>query len=139
MRDDLNSIQVGHESVPIRKKITQDKINSYAEASSDFNPLHIDPEFAKGTRFGGTIAHGLLSAAFISEMMTSWFGKGWLYGGELEIKFVGPVQPGDTIVTKGKVMEIENDGVKRYAVCEVSCENQKEKQVIVGTAKAYLS
>ena len=67
------------DSLPtVVKHITQKDINLYAEASGDFNPIHIDETFAAQTPLGGTIAHGMLILAYISEMMTTAFGKSWL-------------------------------------------------------------
>ena len=60
------------------KNVTQEMINHYADAAEDHNPLHIDPEFAKTTRYGGTIAHGMLSVAFIQELQRR--NRNELYG-----------------------------------------------------------
>ncbi|MBI2849072.1 MAG: MaoC family dehydratase [Chloroflexi bacterium] len=131
----FEKINVGDELAPVQKTITQEKINAYAEASGDFNPIHIDPEFARNTIFGGTIAHGLLTLAYISEMMTRAFLKGWLKGGKLSVTFIAPVRPGDTIITRGKVLEKSTEGGPTV-VCEVHCENQKGARVAQGKASA---
>ena len=68
----------------ITKIVTQRNINLYAEASRDFNPVHINEEFARKTSLGGTIAHGMLILAYVSEMMTIAFGERWLTGGKLD-------------------------------------------------------
>ena len=84
----------------VSRTITQDRLTAYAEASGDDNPLHLDREFAAGTRFGGIIAHGMLTLAFISEMMTAHLGRAWLTGGSLRVRFKGaptsaiPCRPG---------------------------------------------
>lgn len=113
------------------KFITQEQINQYAEASDDRNPLHIDSEFAKTTIFKGTIAHGLLSAAFLNEMMVKYFGTYWETTGDISITFLYPVRPGDTIKTKGKITNIDALG---RATVEIQCVNQKNEKVIVGRA-----
>jgi len=113
------------------KFITQEQINQYAEVSDDRNPLHIDPDFAKTTIFKGTIAHGLLSAAFLNEMMVKYFGTYWETTGNISITFLYPVCPGDTIKTKGKIINI--DAIGRVIV-EIQCVNQDDKKVIVGQA-----
>ena len=113
------------------KFITQEQINQYAEASDDRNPLHIDSEFAKTTIFKGTIAHGLLSAAFLNEMMVKYFGTYWETTGDISITFLYPVRPGDTIKTKRKITNI--DALGRVTV-EIQCVNQENKKVIVGQA-----
>lgn len=132
----FDALKEGDELAPVRKSITQEKINEYAQASGDFNPLHIDPEFAKTTFYGGTIAHGLLSLAYISEMMAKSFAKGWLAGGKLTVSFLAPVRPGDTITARGVVKQKKEDSGKRQVVCEVFCENQNGERVIAGEASA---
>lgn len=113
------------------KFITQEQINQYAEVSDDRNPLHIDQEFAKTTTFKGTIAHGLLSAAFLNEMMVKYFGTYWETTGDISITFLYPVRPGDTIKTKGKIINIDTTG---RVTIELQCVNQDNKKVIVGQA-----
>ena len=65
----------------VSRIITQDCLTAYAAASGDDNPLHLDRDFAAGTRFGGIIAHGMLTLAFISEMMAAHLGEPWAHGG----------------------------------------------------------
>src|SRR6266542_3225267 len=98
-------LDVGDDLLAVTKIITQEKINRYADASGDHNPLHIDPEFAMRTQFGGTVAHGMLVLAYISEMMTGAFGKWWDAAG-LKVRFRGPARPGDTVTTSGRVLRI---------------------------------
>lgn len=81
--------------------ITQDRLNDYAAASGDDNPLHLDPEFAAGTQFGGIIAHGMLTLAFISEMMTRSQGPLWLETGAMRARFKGAAYLGATVETWG--------------------------------------
>ncbi|MCZ7567283.1 MAG: MaoC family dehydratase [Ardenticatenaceae bacterium] len=134
MDEDLfDKIEVGDELEPVVREIDQDRINRYSEASGDYNPIHVDPEFAQKTRFGGTIAHGMLGLAFISQMMTNQFEYAWIDGGEMEVEFLAPVRPGDSITTRGKV--IEKSEADRSITCEVYCENQAAKKVIAGQAR----
>lgn len=125
-------IKMGQELTPVVKEITQEKINRYAEASGDFNPLHIDEEFAKTTMYKGTIAHGLMSVAFLSEMMANFAGPIWLSTGKMEVSFLAPVRPGDKITAKGKIISKEQEENKERITCEVWCENQKGEKVISG-------
>lgn len=131
-----DALKEGDELVAVRKEVTQEKINQYAEASGDLNPLHIDPEFGKTTFYGGTIAHGLLTLAYISEMMAKSFPKGWLAGGKFTASFLAPVRPGDTITTRGIVKRKKEEEGQRVVVCEVFCENQKGERVVAGEASA---
>ena len=84
----------GDELPTIRKTITQAQVELYAQAAGDFNPIHMDAEFARGARFGGgrldgTIAHGMMILAAVSEMLTYAFGERWLAGGRLKARFRG--------------------------------------------------
>jgi 3-hydroxybutyryl-CoA dehydratase len=122
---------VGSELAPVVKEITQEKINRYAEASGDHNPLHIDPAFAATTQFGGTIAHGMLLLAYISEMMTAAFGARWLPSGRLKVRFRAPARPGDTILTSGRIVQIDGGRV----VCNVECKSQSGDVLVSGQAE----
>lgn len=135
----LTEIQEGKTLDPVVKHITQEKINLYAEASGDFNPIHVDESFAVKTPFGGTIAHGMLNLAYVSEMMTSAFGRNWLSGGKLRAKFKESARPGDALTINGRVNSIERkDGVS-YANCSFDCRNQKDETVVAGETTARLS
>jgi len=131
-------MKVGDLLTPVTKRVTQEKIEKYAQASGDFNPLHLDEKFAQNTIFKGTIAHGLLSVAYISEMMTNWLGDNWLEGGELEVTFLLPVRPGDTVTAGGKVINCIKEGPLKKVVCEVYCMNQKGELVIKGTTSCLV-
>jgi 3-hydroxybutyryl-CoA dehydratase len=117
--------------------ITQENINLYAEASGDFNPLHLDEEFAKNTMFKGTIAHGLMTLAFISQAMTRWYLKGWIYGGVLDIAFVSPLRPGDVVSINGKVSEKDEQDQRIFIDLDVT--NQKGDRIVVGKTSLSFS
>jgi len=121
---------------PIVRTVTRKTIDAYEEILGIGNPLHFDEEYARETPFGGIIAHGMMSLAYISEMMGRSFGKGWYEGGELDTTFILPVRPGDTIATRGKITGRKEFDGETYAVCEVYCENQKGEKVLSGTAAA---
>jgi len=119
----------------LRKSITQKQINLYAEASQDFNPIHIDENFVKKTPLGGTIAHGMLILAYVSQMMTVAFGRDWLVGGKLNVRFKEPARPGDTITVSGHISKLEKRGQETIINCDVQCCNQKNDLIITGEAK----
>jgi len=118
-----------HES---KRIITQANINLYAEASQDFNPIHIDEDFAKKTPLGGTIAHGMLILAYVSQMMSAAFGRSWLAGGKLNVRFKTPARPGDTITVTGRISRIERSEGQTLIHCDVLCRNQNDEAVITG-------
>ncbi|MDD4985602.1 MAG: MaoC family dehydratase [Dehalococcoidales bacterium] len=120
------------------KHVTQREINLYAEASGDFNPIHIDEAFASATPLGGTIAHGMLILAYASEMMTRAFGRNWLEGGRLSVRFKAAARPEDTITTSGRVDSIEDREGIPHAHCSLECCNQKDEVIITGEAVVKL-
>ncbi len=118
--------------------ITQENINYYAKASGDFNPIHINPEFAKTTPLGGTIAHGMLVLAYLSEYMTDLFGLSWITGGAINARFKAPARPGDTVLMSGKIKKVTNQDKSFIAVCELQCKNQNNEPVILAEASVTL-
>ena len=89
----------------VRRAISQEQLIAYSAASGDDNPLHLDPAFAATTRFGGIIAHGMLTLAFLSEMMTAELGERWLTSASLRVRFKGAAYPGDRVETWGRSEE----------------------------------
>jgi len=116
----------------IKKVITQENINLYAEASRDFNPIHIDEAFAKKTPLGGTIAHGMLILAYVSQMMSAAFGQSWLAESKLSVRFKTPARPGDTITVSGRISRVEKNEGQTSIRCDVLCQNQNGESVITG-------
>ena len=118
----------------VEKKVTQSQIERYASTSGDFNPIHLDPEFAAASQFGGTIAHGMLVAAAISEIATMAFQRDWLERGRLKMRFRNPVYPGDTITAYGRIKKVRKTDSVREVVCSVGVRNQSGLDVITGEA-----
>ena len=116
---------------PVTRQLTQAMLNAYADASGDHNPIHINEAFAKTTPMGGTIAHGMLVLSFISEMMTRAFGREWLAGGALDVRFRAPARPGDVVTARAR-FDTEKDGRLRYAV---ECVSQTDEVLIAGSAE----
>ena len=121
---------VGTELAPVVVAVTQEKIDRYARAGGDGNPLHTDPEFAAQTQFGGTIAHGMLLLAYLSRMLTAAFGQAWLSNGRLKVRFRAPARPGDTVSAVGHVVRAEGG----RTVCAVECRNQVGETLVSGEA-----
>ena len=127
---------VGGELPSLSKSLTQEKINCYARASGDFNPIHVDAAFAVATPFGGTIAHGMLLLAYLSEMLTVAFGRAWLSGGRLKARFKGVARPGDTLTVRGRVERVQDEGRRLFAAVE--CVNQAGELLVAGDAEVRL-
>ncbi len=125
---------VGAELPSLAKTLSQEKIDRYARASGDFNPIHVDPAFAAQTPFGGTIAHGMLLLAYLSEMLTVAFGRAWLAGGRLKIRFKGAARPGDVVTARGRVQRVKGE----RGICSVECLNQQGQVLVAGQAEVKL-
>lgn len=117
--------------------ISEDDIRAFANATGDHNPLHLDEEFAKQTRFGKRIAHGMLSASLISAVIANDLpGPGSIYLGQT-LQFVAPVFPGDTVTARVTVTSIRED--KAIIKLETVCSNQRDEVVIKGEATVLVS
>lgn len=130
-------VQVGDRLPEIRHEITQEKIGSYAEVAGDYNPIHLDEAYAAKTQFGGRIAHGMLVAATISELMTSVFRRDWIESGKLKIRLRTPVYPGDTIITTGMVKNTKKMDGQTLIICGVDITRGRLGQVAI-TGEASL-
>jgi 3-hydroxybutyryl-CoA dehydratase len=91
-----------------RHLVDQPLIARYARASGDMNPLHLDPEFAKATKFGRTIAHGMMTLAFVSQLMSETLGSAWAERGRLAMTFVAPVFADDEVIVRAVVLEVSS-------------------------------
>ena len=117
---DVSSLRpdLGDRIPTVSHTVDQATIDAWSQLSGDVNPLHIDVEYARATRFGGTIAHGHLLLTWLCEALLSWRGPGWLAGGALaDIRFVGPVRPGETVRVEGEVVDISEE--RREATCDL--------------------
>src|ERR1051325_2132233 len=120
------------DSAEVTKTIEQTDIDAFADLTGDHNPVHVDEEFAKTSRFGRRIAHGMLTASLISSVLANKLrGEGSVYLGQT-LKFVAPVFPGDTITARITVKEIRED--KPIVKLETICINQHGEIVIRGEA-----
>jgi len=120
------------DTAEITKTIEQSDIDAFARVTGDHNPVHVDEEFAKTTRFGKRIAHGMLTASLISAVLANKLpGEGSVYLGQT-LQFVAPVFPGDEITARVTVKEVRED--KPVVKLETICVNQREEVVIRGEA-----
>jgi 3-hydroxybutyryl-CoA dehydratase len=124
------------DSAEITKTIEETDIQAFAEVTGDHNPIHLDEAFAKTTRFGRRIAHGMLSASLISAVLANKLpGEGSIYLGQT-LQFVAPVFPGDEVTARVTVKEIRKD--KPIVKLETVCVNQRDEVVIRGEATVLL-
>lgn len=124
-------IQVG-DKASMAKTVTEYDVYTYAGLTGDFNPVHINAEFAKNTMFKDRIAHGMLSAGFISALLgTSLPGANTIYLGQ-ELSFKAPVKIGDTVTATVEV--IEKIEAKSRLILKTTVVNQDGVVVIDGKA-----
>lgn len=120
---------------PRPRPVTQRDITAFAELSGDLNRLHVDPEFAQTTQFGGTIAHGLfglaLAGGFLHDM--GIVAETVLAFATLEWKFRAPVRPGDALTMAMTVSRTRGAGPKAGLVAfAAALENQRGETVQEG-------
>ncbi len=129
-----SAFREGDDLPVVERLITQERIQRYAEASGDFNPIHIDSEFAASSQFGGTIAHGMLVAALVSEAMAAGFARDWAESGRLKLRFRAPVKPGDKIVTFGNVKRVRKANRASEVICTVGVRKPDGESAVTGEA-----
>jgi 3-hydroxybutyryl-CoA dehydratase len=104
----IEELAVG-DSAGVTKRITQADIDAFARVSGDDNPAHVDAAWAEGTRLGGRVAHGMLTAGLISAALgTKLPGPGSIYMSQT-LRWVAPVRPGDLLTATVTVREIVPD------------------------------
>ena len=135
-------MELNYELLVLERNITQESISWFACGSLDFNPIHIDPVWAKKVKlfgFGSTIAHGQMTIAHMTQAITNWCYAG---GGKLksiDIKLIWPIFPGDTITYRGKVIaKHPRKKETSFVDLELDVTNQKNKKVAIGKAQIYL-
>ena len=114
------------------KQITDSVIRAFADLSGDYNPIHIDEEFAKATRFGRRIAHGMISGALISAVLGNEFKERKIVYLSQTLKFVAPVFIDDIITATATVAKIRED--KNIVTLETVCTNQNGETTLKGEA-----
>ena len=107
--------------------VDQQAIDAYAELSGDFNPLHVDPQYAAAGPFGSIVAHGPIALQTVFEAVTGWLGLDRLPPGTLvDVAYRGPVRVGDTITCTGSE---PSDHAGALAVRAI-CVNQRGEEVL---------
>lgn len=84
-------------------KVQMEKIHLYADIVDDYNPIHVDPEFAATSPMGGVIAHGTMSLALVWQSLRATYGTDRVAGADVNIRFVKPVRVGDTLTAGGEL------------------------------------
>jgi 3-hydroxybutyryl-CoA dehydratase len=127
----IDRLTVG-DAAEFSKTVSESDIYLYAGVTGDFNPAHIDAVYAAGTFFKKRIAHGMLTAGFISAVIgTRLPGTGTIYLKQ-ELRFLAPVYVGDTITARVEVTVIHPD--KKRVTLKTTCFNQEGTVILDGEA-----
>jgi len=131
----ITELSVG-QNASFAKTVSESDIYLYAGVTGDLNPLHINEEYAKNTAFKSRIAHGMLTAGFVSAVLGYHLpGPGSLYESQ-SVKFLAPVRIGDTITTTAEVTSIDME--KGRVLLRTTCTNQEGVMVLDGEASIRL-
>ena len=136
MTEAVLGVKVG-DRAEFEKTVTAEDVQRFADVSGDTNPLHRDPAYAAKTRFGQCIAHGMLSAGFISAALGTKLAPDCcvIYLSQ-SLRFLRPVKVGDTVRATVEVKGIEPE--KRTLTLETVCFNQNGEPVVKGEAVILL-
>ena len=119
-------------------EVSRESIRLFCDASLDYNPLHLDDEYMKGsfgkTQFGGVIMHGMNNFGLITRMITDWAYPAGAIHRRLETRWLKPVRPGDTIQPAGTIRSKQVTAKSRWVVIDVVVRNQHEERVATGEA-----
>jgi len=130
--DNVQGIEVGHTAAYTRT-VTTDDIQQFAAATGDANPVHLDEAYAAGTMFKHVIAHGMLSAGYISAALgTQLAPHAVVIYLSQNLRFRAPVSPGDTITATVTATAV--DAEKNRVSLDTVCTNQDGKEVLTGDA-----
>jgi 3-hydroxybutyryl-CoA dehydratase len=133
---EVMGVKVG-QRVEYERTVTAEDIQKFAEVTGDMNPLHSDPEYARRTRFGECIAHGMLSAGYISAVLgTKLAPHACAVYLSQTLRFIRPVKVGDTIKAVAEVKGVEDE--KRTFTISTDCFNQNGEPVVKGEAVILL-
>jgi len=125
------TLSVG-DAAEISKTVTEEDVRAFAELTGDRNPVHLDEEYAAGTRFGRRIAHGMLGASLISAVLANELpGRGTVYLSQT-LRFTAPVYLGDTVTARVVVKGVRED--KPVVTLETVCTNDRGERVVEGEA-----
>jgi acyl dehydratase len=130
-------LKPGHELPPLVKTISQRQIDAYSGVRP--RSIHTDESWARAKGFRAPLAQGMMSTAYVSEMMTRALGAGFVQGGTISVAFVKPVYVGDRLTVRGVVKEQRPEHGATRVLVDVWCENQQGQKTAVGTASGLVT
>ncbi len=126
----FEEIQMG-EKASFGKTVTEADVFAFAGITGDFNPIHVNVEFAKESLFKKRVAHGMLTASLVDQTLTNLGGLGTIHLSET-VKFLAPVFIGDTVTVVSEV--VAKDEAKNRMTVKSTITNQDGKVVLEGEA-----
>jgi acyl dehydratase len=129
-------LAVGQEIEPVVKHMSLERMSRPLMAGN--NPIHYDGEFAKNSGLSAPIATGVMSSAFLSEMLTKAFGVEWIRGGSMDVKFIRPIYAGDTVTARGRITGKTETSTGVRVALDIWCDTQRGEPVTVGTASVVV-
>ncbi len=127
----IHELKLG-EKAEFTKTVSEMDIYLFAGVTGDFNPAHVNEEYARKTLFGSRIAHGMLTAGFISSVIGMGLpGPGTIYLDQT-LKFLAPVRIGDTVTARAEVVKIMSE--ENRIKLRTTCVNQHGATVLEGEA-----
>lgn len=132
----VEELAVGDELIPVIKHMSLERMSRPLMAGS--NPIHYDAAFAAKAGLPAPIATGVMSSAFLSEMLTRAFGVEWIRGGAMDVKFIRPIYAGDTVTAHGRITAKIEMGTGVHIALNIWCDTQRGEPVTVGTASVVL-
>src|SRR5882762_1891730 len=130
------TVAVGQELPSLAKELPQRRIDVYSGVRP--RSIHTDEDWARQKGFRTALAQGMMSTAYVSELMTRLLGAGFVKGGTLSMTFIKPVYAGDRLTVHGVVKERHAERGGTRVVVEVWCENQDGVKTAVGTASGLI-
>ena len=131
----FNEIKIGlehHFEISVNEKLEED----FAKISGDFNPLHMDEQYAKETKFGKRVCHGMLLGSFFSRLIGMYLpGKNALYFSQ-NLNFIEPCFIGDVVIVKGKITD-KSEATKMIKI-ETTIKNDTGKILVEGIAQVLV-
>jgi 3-hydroxybutyryl-CoA dehydratase len=125
------------QAATVSRTVTEADVVLFAGVTGDMNPAHVDQVWAERSRFGGRIAHGMLTAGYVSAVMGMRLpGPGTIYL-QQTLRFARPVKIGDTVTARAEVLELIPE--KRRARMKTTVENQRGELVLDGEALVMLA
>jgi acyl dehydratase len=132
-----SGLKAGQALPSLVKDVSQRRIDIYSGVRP--RSIHSDEAFAREKGFRTCLAQGMMSTAYVSQLMVKLLGPGFATGGALSMAFIKPVYAGDRLTVRGVVKDKQSDNGATRVVVEVSVENQHGEKTAVGHATGLVS